>query len=539
MKNICFIFLLLPMLSIGQNLSIYPIPNAGSDGSSLVHVTKTDNGMRVFTKEATTCGKLTSNGPEETKFNQFHVADYDQDGKMTDKKKYILHQHSFPSGKFVFKKGRTVYGNNEDVITYNKLVEMYPSLAEVEQIDEENRVYPEEYYKSTLKSLYSGKITGFRSEKMVKKPEDPSAKPKKGSGLLKVSGINLSSLKGPDIYDETNTLDLDWEESYKDVQKKSYWTSEYDAACQKTGNTLAYQAYYNKDDDSSILKQKEIVMYDVDGKIVNTIDIADGKQWKTIGKAKNTDFKGGLNTLHSISIVEKEAYHKKKNPDANLNALRIQNISSDGKLAYSHIVDYPLEYGRVDSVVLTDNNKTIVYGLIRKGSYFVTSCGTENCTTTLLGNEEKYYGRPLNFISTSQGDFAIFVPGKREFKVFPLTEGPVEPMSIPLKSDQVIRANFDYYESDQGLIFAFKDSSVGINKFRWEMAHVQLMQYKDSNLIPITNFEEDQFVLGADKAYRSSKFIEMDGEIYMIGRVFKEDNEGKLRNSPTLAKFKL
>ncbi len=541
MKNICLVILLLPILSFGQNLSYAPIPNSAAQGSNLIHVTKTDNGLRVFTTEASTCGKLSMNGPDETKFNQFHVADYNQEGKIIDKKKYILYKNEFPSGNLNFKKGRTIYGTDEDIKSYKELVEMYPSLSEVDRIDTENRKYPDEFYKTSLKTNFSSRITGYKSQKMTKKPEQPKEEPKKGKGLIKITS-SLSGIGGlfdSRLYETTDSQNLDWEDSYKGAHKKSYWISEYDASCQTTGKTIAYQAYQDKEDDRNRFRQKEIVAFDVNGNITNTIDVSNGKQWKTLAKTKNTKFSGGVGALQSVSIVEVEDYHKKKNPDAHPNTLRIQNISSSGDLSYSHIMDYPLEYGILDTTIVTDNGKTMVSGYIRKGSYFVTNCSSENCTTTYLGSEEKSYGKAVDMISTKQGDFAIFLKNKKEFNVFPLTEGNVEPMTIPVQSDEVIRAGFDYYESDQGLIFAFKDSSVGINKFRWEMTHVQLMQLKDSKLVPISNFEEDQFVLDANRSFSPNKFIELDGEIHMIGRIFKEDSDGKLRNYPALATFKL
>ena len=540
MKNICFIILLLPFLGFGQNLEFLPSHNGSSKKSSLVHISKIDNGMRVFTKEASTCNKFSLTSSEEISFNQFHVVDYDQSGKIVDKKKFILFKNEFPSGSFTFKKGKIVYGTNEDIIGYDKLVEMYPSLSAVDQIDGENRKYPEEFYNCKLKKNFSNRIIGFKSERMVKKPEDPSKKQKKGNALgIKVSGINLNSLMNPDLYEETNPQSFDWTNSYKDAQKKSYWISEYDASCQKTGNTIAYQAYSSKEDDTKIFTQKDIVFYDVDGSITNTIDVSDGRQWRTLAKDKNTTFGGGVGTLTSVSIAEVEAYHKKRNPDANDNTIRIQNISSNGELAYSHVVDLPFPYRRLDTLIQTNNGKTIVSGLLKKGPYFVTSCDKDNCTTTLLGQEDDYYGNITDLISTKEGDFAIYLRNKYEFNVFPLSEGRVEPINIPMQSKQAISSHFDYYESDQGLIFAFKDSSLGINDFRWEMTHVQLMQYKDSKFVPISNFEEDQFVLGANKSLSDSKFIELDGNIYLLGRVFQKNDKGKLINSLSLAKFKL
>ena len=530
----------MPFFCIGQNLSFLPVSNTGTSGSSLVHIAKTDNGMRVFTKEATTCGKLSMTGPEETNFNQLYVLDYDLDGKMIGEKKYILSQAAFPAGSYTFKKGRITYGTNEDVVGYDQLVGMYPSLAKVNYIDNENRKFPQTFYKSKLKKNFSGRIIGHESAQYNKKAEAPAKETKKGRGLVKLSGISVNSLLGnSDIYDETASEKLDWEDSYKDASKKSYWLSEYDAACQKTGKIIAYQAYDDNDVDENRLKQKEFVLFEGDGSISKTIDAANGKQWKVIGKASNTKFKDGIGSLQSISIGEVEAYHKKKNPTASKKTMRIQNLTSDGNLAYDHSIELPFDYGALDTLILTDNGKTFVSGSLKKGPYFVVSCDKENCKTTLLGNEDKFYGKAKDMISTKQGDFAIYLRGKSNFHVFPLSDGAVEPTSIPVKSNEVINANFDYFESDQGVIFAFKDSSLGINKFKWEMTHVQLFQYKDSQLVPISNFDEDQFVLGKEKAYNKNKFIEFGGDVYMLGRVFKKDDKGTLRNSNTLAKLKL
>ena len=540
MKNLCFIFILLPFFCIGQNLSFFPVTNDGSSGSDLVHIAKKGDGMRVFTKEASTCGKLTMNGPEETKFNQFYVMDYDADGNMTKKKKYIMYKYEFPSGTYTFKKGRITYGTNEDVVTYDQLVEMYPTLETVDRIDRENRKYPHTFYEAELKKNFSSRIIGYESTQFVKKDNPQSKEPKKGKVLGKLTGVSLTNLLGsPDIYDKIDAYEHDWKDSYKDAQKKSYWLSEFDASCQKTGNIITYQAYDDNDDDTNRFKQKEIVVFGSDGSIVKTLDAGDGKQWKTIAKAKNTEFNDGVGTLKSISIGEVEAFHKKKNPSASKKNLRIQNINSNGEVAYNHTIELPFDFGALDTLILSDTGKTFISGSLKKGPYFVASCDKDNCKTTLLGNEDNFYGKAKEMISTKQGDFAIYVKSNYKFHVFPLSDGAVEPLTVPVQSNDVIRSSVDYYESDKGVIFAFKDSSLGINKFKWEMTHVQLMQYKDSKLVPISNFEQDQFVLGEDKSYRKSNFVEFGGDVYMLGRVFKKGDDGKLRNSNTLAKLNL
>lgn len=71
------------------------------------------------------------------------------------------------------------------------------------------------------------------------------------------------------------------------------------------------------------------------------------------------------------------------------------------------------------------------------------------------------------------------------------------------------------------------------------MTNVQLMKVEGATLTPISNFAEDQFVLDKNKAQNRSNFFEMNGEIYLSCKVFKEDNEGKLRAYNTLAKFKM
>lgn len=537
MNKLYFILLLMPISVISQNLEFLPVSNNSTDGSSLVHVANTDNGIRVFTKEEQTIGRLSKTGPEETNFHLFHVMDYDQSGKMIEKKKYILYKSEFPTSRdYSFKKGRITYGSNKDVINYEQLVSKYPSLNEVESIDYENRKLPQEYYDNKLRTNFSGRILGLKINKFKKKPK---VEKEESKGIkVDIGGLGKMLSGEGSQYEKIESEFLDWEDSYKDAQKKSFWIGRYSVPCQKTGKVLAYQVYKNDEDNFHVYSQKEFVLYDNDGTILKTTDRSTDVKWVIDKYAADVKHKDGVGALNSVSIAELEVYHKKKNPTANKNTIRVQNFGINGDLNYEHIVEMPLDLSRLDTLVLTPSGKTIIAGYMKKGSNFVVTCDNKSSTITIMGGDKDYYGDPTNLISTNQGDFASYIYGNK-FYLFPLSEGKVDPQTVQAQSKEIIASGIDYFETDQALLFAFKDSSSGINNFKWPMTHVQLMKYEDNKLRPISNFEEDQFVLDNSKAKFDSKFVELDDNIYMLGRIFKLDEDGDLLNGNMLAKIKL
>lgn len=536
------------IVSIGtvsaQKLDHVELPSNSTEKMSVIKVIENGDEMRVF---VTSQEVVTSMEVENLKITILEVLDFNAEGQSRTVGKHVLHNEAFHGFKFTLKRGRTTFGNQDDVMTYTALQEMYPELADVDYLDSANRKMPVAFYRSTLNTgAFKPKVKGFSS---VKYSSDESAimekpKKKKKKGLMNklanaaesVNKLDNKLNKKKQTYQVVSEVELNWEDQYNGGQdKKNFWKGMAAMSSQATGNVLAVNAKKVNKDATHEQKNKEIVVFSPMGEVVARKEWVTEVPWIKIGakeRYKENDEKA--TDIDFLALAFKQNTAKKQNPDGNKKQISISAIGADGAFLYDHIYDLPEEFRSMDTMVTRKGQKTVFVGKMSNGQKFVTVSTPQGQKLHTVSQDSGIKGDVVNYFTTKSGEYVVYANKSLRTKaiekyfVCPVSASGVgEPMIIPvdLKDGTDSRIDVLIDEADRTIIQT-KQMAKGINDFKYALTLPTLYELTDSGVTQITNLEDNMMTMNKAEVNSNTKVYKTNDASYFVAKIFRPCDNG-------------
>ncbi len=556
MRNLIFLALLLPLFLIGQNYHERHLPILPNSNLDLIHVAEDGDNVKAFIIEKVMVESGRWAPTEEKNFpvNVLHVVDMNTE-LSTNHVMHVLDQYAFPkSYSYTIKRGRTNYGKSSEVKNYEQLLEMYPELSDVKYIDDENRLMPQSFYRSDLKTgALNDKIKGFEMTKFsqdyasVSEKEKPQKKKKKGlmgklGGAIEATNKLQSKLDGRvEKFGKVESVGHDWEDAYNGGQdKKNHWKCRASASCATTGKVIAFNVYKKKGEDLSQEKTQEIVVFDANGEVIKKHEFNNEVPWEFYNKAslslENPDQNVGLK---SMSLILKPITGKRYK-EGNKNQVRVVNITADGNIAYDHTYDLPHKAPAEFTMKITDDNKTIVQGRYNgeAGRFILESTPENQFQSDIIFEGKERISDYMNILSNGNENYLILREDKglgkeARLKIYPFNNGTIgDKIEITADTKGSTRTEFDilYFEDNEFMIQS-KEVVPGINGFN-KYPPVVMHHYKiaDSMATKLNNHEKQPLYLIEYDMDNYDRFVKIGDKYYFISANFfpSKDNPDKL-----------
>lgn len=548
MNKLTLMMLLWLVVSFGnvqaQKLDYVELPSNSTQKMSVVKVIEKDDGMRVF---VTSKEVVTSMEVEDLKITILEVLDFNAEGQSQTVGKHVLHNKAFHGYKFNLKRGRTSFGNQDDVMTYTALQEMYPELADVDYLDSANRKMPVAFYRSTLNTgAFKPKVKGFSSVKYSSDAsavmEKPKKKKKKGlmnklaSAAESVNKLDNKLNKKKQVYQVVEEVDVNWEDQYNGGQdKKNFWKSLASMSSQANGNVLAVNAKKVNKDATHEQMNKEIVVFSPMGEVVTRKEWTTEVPWIKIGtKERYAENADKAMDIDFLALAFKQNASKKQNPNCNKKQIAVSAIGADGSFLYDHIYDLPEDFSRMDTILTRKGQKTVLMGKMRNGQKFVAVSTPQGQKLHTVSEDAGVKGDVVNYFTTKSGEYAVYANKSlktktvQKYYLCPVSaDGMGEPMTIPvnLKNGTDSRIDVLIDETDRTIIQT-KQMAKGINDFKTVLTLPTLYELTDSGMTQITNLEDNMMTMNNAEVRSNTKVYKTNDASYFVAKIFRPCDNG-------------
>lgn len=544
MKRILFITAICLCFTItySQQLEHYTIPTELIGESRIIHVQEHNSQKRAFIiKKESVSGRIIDRDNEDVDINVLHVIDI-KGGRMTEHNRHVLYQGSFPMGrKFEFKAKKNRIGTEEDVVTYDQVMEKYPELNHIKKLDDQNRSRTEELYQTRLILPSLGtKIKGFEMKKFTTKqvPKEEQAKPKKKKGLMnklanaavKLDGLQ-KSIDGSGAHDLT-LLDegqLDWESSYGGGQnKKNKWMNIFQYSDEISGNVLACNGHDTKEDKGSYYKNHEIVLFDKMGNVLNREEINTEIEY-TVEDTK-VEWNKDDNYMFPKTVVQTL---RKRRPKAQGASKIIRAINGKGELVYMHKYSFAgrsledLLYFNVE-----DQVATVAYSLFNSNDVLVFQSTPDSQNQWTIEADRK--SKPYYITNYADEIVAFYKVGERPNSfVIKKASGSGENIgSFTSSLEDEYPTEFEVLHCDNDkIVFQIKEKiERNFMDMKFPIVHTTMFEYGESGVIKLSDSSEDQRILFSDDLNQRQSFVKTDSGSYTLSGLIKPNPKKRSEN---------
>ncbi|MEY3051384.1 MAG: hypothetical protein RLY31_1169 [Bacteroidota bacterium] len=345
----------------GQQVGAYDFRNGVKgivfDSVKVIRYAPTDNGFRVFLQlrrtgtVQTKAGPVYSGGKDKIWLTALGVIDFSKDLRVSGEEltflrpdKVIAKEYNLLDGEGRNVADHKVLATQDDCVKSQwDLLDKYPVLK-TEEKGAGGKVAPR-YYNNTIEYTMLGlKPKAVSLETHTLKEEQPDSEKSLGELLFGGNGRK---------YDKSDrSIDL---EPYRGGDKKNYWFSLSDPACDPVGgNIYAHHGHmiFGEMGNKSAEYEQEVLVLDKDGKELNRTEIKFDLPYATdlhqvLVKESPED---NLYRVDGLVHIYKQSYgigYKKLNPEPNKTLRKFYQWDADGKLLHQTDFEAPADNANI------------------------------------------------------------------------------------------------------------------------------------------------------------------------------------------------
>lgn len=541
---------LFSIFAFGQEFEHTLIPNFPSHQLKIIKVTPTAIGSRAFLMAK---DYITNTPAAEPVFiNVLWVMDSKGGGQYELVGEHILYNPALPATKNqTLKRHDKTIGKASEIVTYDEIIAIYPELSDIDRLDKVNRKEPNSFYVSKLNiSLLKEKVKGFEStrysnsstsEKPKKLSESKDKKKKKGL-MNRLAEANASVNKLNDKiagkeakkakFEKAQETSADWEDDYNGGQdKKNFWKSIEWMSSQSDGNLLAINGHKKKGDDQHIHKAKEIILISPEGETLKREEWNSDIPWIKIRSSKQ--FKKTPDGAMDINFMAMASKNSDKNGDKN--QVHIMGIKGNADILYDHTYTLPMEYKRIDTLITTADQKTIMMGTMNKvynKFVLVSTAESQKLYTFDITNKDPSK-IPHSFVSTVQGDYVIYqvmnfkTKAPMEFHLHHLSDEAFgNPTIVENSYKDSPGSNLEFLVNDKENILIQIKEITKIKGYADKISLPTIYRLSEGGLTKIANFDSHEISMTRVMNNKPTQIFKDGDAYYYVAKIMHPNHSG-------------